>query len=105
MRTQEDLIEIEVMMRSKVSLDRERIIEDPQWASIADKVNLDDPYELKQALFSYLGSYISRQQIFGGESIFMPSTNGPANIRIVNMEIEGAEDGDSTGNNAEAGCS
>jgi hypothetical protein len=86
MRTPEDLIKVRVMMFSDVDLDRERIIEDPAWAEIADKIDLNDPEQVEQALYLYLGGYIHRQQLFGGSSVFMPSTNGPANITVINME-------------------
>lgn len=87
MRGPEDLIVLDVKMSARVSLDRERIIEDPAWANIADKVNLTDPEELKQALQQYLESYILRQQLFGPQ-VFMPSTNGPADIIVERIEGE-----------------
>lgn len=85
MRTPEDLIKVRVALVADVSLDRERITEDPAWASIADKIDLNNPGQVEQALYLYLESYIHRQQLFG-EQIFMPSTNGPADIRVTHME-------------------
>jgi hypothetical protein len=85
MRTQEDLILVRVNMTALVSLDLERITEDPAWAAIADNVNLSDSDQREQALFNYLASYIQRHQLFGG-SVFMPATNGPSDINIINME-------------------
>ena len=85
MRTQEDLIEVRVEMVSTISLDRERIIEDPAWAAIADNINLEDKEQVEQALFLYLKSYIIRQQLFGA-CIFMPATNGPSDIEVKSME-------------------
>ena len=85
MRTSEDLITVRVIMVSNVSLDRERITEDPAWAAIADKVDLNDSEQVEQALYLYLEGYIHRQQLFG-EQIFMPSTNGPSDIQVIHME-------------------
>lgn len=98
MRSPEDLIEVEVVLSSVISLDRERIIEDPVWASIADNVDLNDPREREQALFMYLGSYITRCQMFGG-SIFMPSTNGPSDIKLIEMEDVTNGNSNSSGSN------
>lgn len=81
MRGPEDLIVIDVKLSARVSLDRERIIEDPAWAVIADKVDLNNPEQLEQALWLYLASYIHRQQLFGPQ-VFMPATNGPADLVI-----------------------
>lgn len=86
MRTLEDKILVRVKMSSLISLDLERIVEDPVWASIADNVDLNDPEQREQALFNYLGSYIRRHQLFGGCNVFMPSTNGPSDIEIIEME-------------------
>lgn len=84
MRGPEDLLTIQVIMKATVSLDRERVIEDPAWAAIADNIDLNDPEQREQALFLYLRGYINREQLFSTR--FMPSTNGPSNIETVNME-------------------
>jgi hypothetical protein len=94
MRTPDDLIKIKVTMNSVLSLDRERIIQDPVWAGIADNYNLEDPEQAEQALFLYLVSYIQRQQLFG-ECIFMPATNGPSDLLVDNMEDITNGDGNS----------
>lgn len=86
MRGPEDRIDVIVQMSSTISLDRERIIGDPAWAAVADNIDLNDPKQVRQALFLYLSSYIIRQQLFGGNSIFMPATNGPSNISVISME-------------------
>lgn len=87
MRGPEDLIQVYVTLMSHISLDRERITEDPVWASISDGKDLSDPEQLNQAMRQYLESYIQRQQLFGGETVFMPSTNGPADLMLADMEI------------------
>jgi hypothetical protein len=84
MRGPEDLITIRVTLSATISLDRERIVEDPAWASIADNVDLEDPEQKDQALFQYLASYIRREQLF--DSVFMPSTNGPSDLVLENLE-------------------
>lgn len=86
MRGPEDLIRIKVMMEAIVDLDRERIVEDPAWAAIADNIDLNDPEQREQALFVYLGLYIRREQKKLFDSVFMPSTNGPADMTIKDME-------------------
>lgn len=97
MRSPEDLIKVRVTMQAMVSLDRERIIEDPSWASIADNIDLNDQSQVEQALYLYLRNYIHRQPLFG-EQIFMPTTNGPADIQVI--EMEDVSHGNSTSNNA-----
>ena len=97
MRTPEDLIKVRVVMLSTISLDRERIIEDPIWASIVDNLDLDNSEQIEQAIYLYLESYINRHQLFSGNSIFMPSTNGPSNIETLKMEIL---NGNSAGRNS-----
>lgn len=86
MRTPEDLILVKVTLSALVSLDLERITEDPRWAQIADNVNLNDPEQREQALFQYLGSYISREREQLFDSVFMPATNGPADLTVEKME-------------------
>jgi len=102
MRGPEDLILIDVYLKSTVSLDRERIVEDPAWAAIADNVDLNDPEQREQALFRYLAQYISRgnEKLF--DSVFMPSTNGPADLTIIRMED--VTHGNSNSSGASAGC-
>lgn len=101
MRGPEDLIQVDVTLHSRISLDRERIVDDPAWAAIVDKLDLNDPEQLDQALRMYLNSYIQRQQLFGGSVIFMPSTNGPADITLRDMEVvNGTGNGSSIGNAA-----
>ncbi len=85
MRGPEDLIKVRVTMETILSLDRERIIEDPLWAN-SESYDLNDPEQVERALFLYLASYVRREQLFGGHEIFMPSTNGPSNIEIIKME-------------------
>lgn len=87
MRGPEDLILIKVSLSSTISLDRERIIEDPQWAAIADRIDLNNTEQREQALFEYLARYINRgnEKLF--DSVFMPSTNGPSDLNIEKMEV------------------
>ena len=77
---------MQVKMTAVISLDRERIIEDPAWAAIVDNLDLNNPEHVEQALYLYLESYIRREQLFGGNRVFMPSTNGPADIKMERME-------------------
>jgi hypothetical protein len=85
MRDMNDLIAIKIKLQGTVSLDLERVEEDnPRWENIAHKYNLGDPEQRKQALFEYLASYLSGERLF--DSSFMPSTNGPADLFILDME-------------------
>ena len=86
MRDQNDRVVIDVTIRARVSLDRERVIEDPAWAEVSKNYDLTKPEQVQQALYQYLGNYVIREQLFGGISIFMPSTNGPADLIVENME-------------------
>ena len=58
MRGPEDLILVKCLSASTISLDLERIVEDPAWAAIADNVDLNDPEQREQALFAYVRQYI-----------------------------------------------
>ena len=97
MRGAEDLIQVDVVLVSRISLDRERIVEDPVWAGIVSNLDLNDPNQLNQALELYVRSYIQRQQLFGGVEVFMPSTNGPADIALDKMEVVNGNANSSTG--------
>ena len=92
-RGPEDIFEVEVLLASRISLDRERVVEDPAWAAIADNFDLSDPEQVDKALYLYLQQYIQRQQLFGGQVVFMPATNGPADIRLVRMDNTSMEEG------------
>lgn len=85
MRSPEDLVQIKVSLYSIISLDMERIEMDPAWIEVCQRVDLEDPEQVKQALFQYLGLYISREELF--DNRFMPATNGPANVIITDMEL------------------
>lgn len=85
MRTPEDRIKVRVTMEAVIDLDRERIVEDPLWAN-AEAYDLADPGQVERALFLYLASYVRRSKLFGGPEVFMPSTNGPAEIEVIKME-------------------
>jgi len=103
MRGPEDLIQVELRLRAIVSLDRERITEDPVWAGIADSIDLQDPEAVKQALYRYIGQYVAREKKQLFDAIFMPSTNGPADLTI--ESIEELSNGGSTENNGTSGRS
>jgi hypothetical protein len=83
MRTLDDLVQIRFQLHSTISLDWERIELDPDWIMISSEFDLSDQEQLEQALFRYIASYISRQQIL----THMPSTNGPGDLYVLNMEI------------------
>jgi len=84
MRCPEDLIQVRVLLGSTISLDRERIVNDPAWAAIADKLDLTNSEELERALHLYLSSYLRREELF--DSVFMPSTNGPASVEVLQIQ-------------------
>lgn len=85
MRDMNDLALIRVTVTGTVSLDLERVESDnPRWETISHKYDLGDPEQKKQALFEYLASYLSGERLF--DSSFMPSTNGPADLFITDME-------------------
>lgn len=85
MRTPEDHIKIKLTAYSVFDLDWERIETDPGWIMVSSKFDIDNPEEKKQALFLYLGYYIAREQLF--DSQFVPCTNGPADLHILDMEV------------------
>lgn len=85
MKSPEDLVQVKVSLYSIISLDKERIETDPAWAEVCSRFDFDDPEQVKQALFQYLGLYISREELF--DYRFMPATNGPSAILITDMEI------------------
>lgn len=85
MRSPEDLVRIRVKLSAVIDLDRERVVEDPAWAAVADPLDLSDPEQLEQALQLYLAAYLRREMLF--DTLFMPSTNGPAEVSIDEMEV------------------
>ena len=100
MRDMNDLIEVKVQLQGVVSLDLERVEEDnPRWETISHKYDLGDPEQRKQALFEYLASYLAGERLF--DSSFMPSTNGPADIFVLQMEdvTNGNANGSTSGGN------
>lgn len=96
MRSEEDIVEVRIEMSSLLSLDWERIENDPIWIQIGNDCNLSDPAQRHQALLRYIGAYIGLEKFFRD----CPSTNGPASVWAHNMEIQdnALSCGTSTGN-------
>ena len=102
MRDMTDLALIRVTLTGTVNLDLERVENDnPRWETISHKYDLGDPEQRKQALFEYLASYLAGEKLFDNE--FMPSTNGPADLYLTDMED--VTNGNANGNSAGDGSS
>jgi hypothetical protein len=74
MRTPEDIVQINFTLLCGLSLDQERVEQDPVWAQVTRHVELDDPGERERALQRYVGYYLEREHVLAE----MPGTNGPA---------------------------
>lgn len=87
MRSEEDILQFRVKMLCGVSLDMERIEEDPQWEFLTRALDMSNAEIKKAAVETYLAKYISQEILLTN----MPSTNGPASL--YGTEIEWVEKG------------
>ncbi len=76
MRTRDDLIAVRFEISCSVTLDIERIQEDPVWDSVCLYHDITQPEQLAKALQVYVRHYLQRESILAE----MPSTCGPANM-------------------------
>jgi hypothetical protein len=74
-RNTEDIIDISFQLQAHISLDIERIIEDPIWKIICIQNGFEEDFH-KELLQEYLNHYIIRERFLSE----MPCTNGPGNL-------------------------
>ena len=82
MRNRNDLKSVRFSLLCGVTLDMERVEQDPAWGMAGRHYDLDDPQQFDAAVVEYLKHYL------GAESILseMPSTNGPADVYGTTIE-------------------
>lgn len=83
MRDDTDITLVRIVLSGTISLDWERIEADPAWVFVTAGMDLSDPEDRKQALFKYIGAYLSRQLLLTD----CPSTNGPGQVWPIEMEV------------------
>jgi hypothetical protein len=76
MRTRHDLKIVRFSLICGVTLDMERVEDDPAWAMASRHFDLEDPVQMDAALIEYLKHYLSKEGLLAE----MPSTNGPADV-------------------------
>lgn len=86
-RSEDDLFDLHLTLSGLVSLDRERIEQDPVFRTILSMYEVPSTDEGRetvwaQALQEYLTHYIIRERFLRD----VPSTNGPGTLRIDDMQ-------------------
>jgi len=85
MRDLSDLIKVRFSISGSLEMDWERLEQDPEWQRFAERYDLADPEQKKEAVTKYMISYLSDEQILAT----MPVTNGPADLYGINVEVLG----------------
>jgi hypothetical protein len=80
-RSEEDILELSFQLEAHVTLDIERVINDPIWRLICLQSGLEDTEYHPELLVDYLNHYIIRDKALTD----MPATNGPAELRLLGM--------------------
>ena len=83
MRGKDDIKLIRFEAGGTISLDLERIEEDPLWGQILQRQDISTDQGLNAALCRYFVQYLSNESILAE----MPSTNGPATLTGLNAEV------------------
>ena len=78
-RSDEDIINITFEVSAQISLDIERIINDPIWKILCLSEGYDDTSYYPELLQLYISYYVVRDKFLS----HMPSTNGPAECNII----------------------
>ena len=76
MRNQDDILIVRFDVSGSVSLDMERVEQDPVWMDIARQADITTEPSRTNALLAYVNIYLSRSTLLED----MPSTNGPADL-------------------------
>jgi hypothetical protein len=76
MRTRHDLKILQFKLICGVTLDMERVENDPAWIMAGRNYDLADPLQMDAALVLYLQHYLAKEGLLAE----MPSTNGPADV-------------------------
>ena len=76
MRTRHDLKILQFKLICGVTLDMERVEDDPAWAMASRNYDVADPMQMDAALVIYLQHYLAKEGLLAE----MPSTNGPADV-------------------------
>src|ERR1035438_10442539 len=76
MRTRNDLKILRFSLICGVTLDMERVANDPAWVMASRHFDTEDPLQMDAALVEYLKHYLAKEVMLTE----MPSTNGPADV-------------------------
>ena len=76
MRTRNDLKILRFSLICGVTLDMERVENDPAWVMASRHFDIEDPLQMDAALVEYLKHYLAKEVMLTE----MPSTNGPADV-------------------------
>ena len=82
MKSFDDLLHVRFNLVGLVTLDMERIEDDPKWQRIAMNYDLTDNESKKVAIGRYLNTYLSKDDVLAN----CPATNGPADLITSNIE-------------------
>ena len=80
MRSREDLKAVRFEMVGGITLDIQRVEQDPAWSMASRFYDLEDTQQFDAALVEYVKHYLSKESLLAE----MPSTNGPADIYGLN---------------------
>lgn len=83
MRNEEDILRLRFQLEADIELDRERMVEDPNWAQVSSRFDLSDPSDFILAVTAYIRHYVTRERLLSR----MPCTNGPGDARLLSMEV------------------
>jgi hypothetical protein len=85
MKTMDDLRTVRFSIQCGITLDRERLEEDPVWKQFTWRHDVNTESGLCEALTAYLRYYLQRDTSLLAE---MPATNGPADVYgIISSEV------------------
>ena len=84
MRDPNDIRTVTIAVQGVVSIDLERVQEDPQWALVSRGVDLEDATAAKLALEAYVARYLGMETLLSNA----PFTNGPADVISTQVEVQ-----------------
>lgn len=87
MRSEADVIRVEIELFGTFELDFQRMVEDdPNWLQICSQCDMSDPrgWGLRNAINLYIKHYILRERFLRD----MPTTNGPGELTMGKVYID-----------------
>ena len=83
MTSLDDLLNVRFNLTALITMDMQRIEDDPAWQRIRLDFDMTDAKQRERALDRYLSTYLVKEDILR----FCPSTNGPADVLTTNVEL------------------